>query len=164
MRGELLQAVKAACSSAVRELFDNDNSALAPGCAGGSRRREPLSESWAAHAKRGGHGDTHPTTQTKEEESSHESEGTKLPFSRNATRRAGPGRRRGGSSPRAFARRRADACRRRRQPGAREDYKKKDSGNSLDQEPLVHQRPLRKIGLPQDLPHNSHEVMHEERA
>ena len=49
-----LQAVKTACRSTARELFDNDNSALAPGCAGGSRRREPLSEAWQPHAKRGG--------------------------------------------------------------------------------------------------------------
>jgi len=28
VRGELLQAVKAACRSAVRELFDNDNSSM----------------------------------------------------------------------------------------------------------------------------------------
>ena len=77
--------------------------------------------------------DAHPKTQTK---------GRTTPQRKRAvaaearTRRAGPD-----------ARRRADACRRR----MRGPHTKKPRQVVLDQEALVHQRPLRQIRLPQDL-------------
>ena len=48
--------------------------------------------------------------------------------------------------------------------GGATSYKRNTQASLLDQEPLVHQRPLRQIRLAQDLPHNPHQMVHEERA
>ena len=42
--------------------------------------------------------------------------------------------------------------------------KKETQASLLDQEPLVDQRPLGQIRLPQNLPNDAHQMMHEERA